>query len=30
MSLTRNANINPSLVNGYRPLDSHWLLRAEA
>ena len=21
---------NLSLVNGYRPLDSHWLLRAEA
>ena len=28
--MTRNANINLSLVNGYHPLDSHWLLRAEA
>ena len=28
--MTRNANINISLVNGYHPLDSHWLLRAEA
>ena len=28
--MTRNANINLSLVNGYHPLDFHWLLRAEA
>ena len=28
--MTRNVNINLSLVNGYHPLDSHWLLRAEA
>ena len=27
--MTRNANIILALVNGYRPLDSHWLLRAE-